>query len=218
MALAVTNIVVNVSVSLNIDIIFAPISSGAKVAYAALLVYTKDGKVKVLQATLAHRLRLSVRTIGRYMKELITGGFVAPIEEPMPGQARGYAVGEEKPEVKPEVKTEIKPVIQPVIKPEIKREVPPPVVTEKREPLLDAMSEAVLEEALKEPPPQNRTGLPPSLEKYFTFLTMQNKPGFSAVAAEIFRRYLIGMRKKAAANLLINAKSQDTSSARYQSR
>ncbi len=187
---------------LSVEVFKANISKGAKQLYwlFCMLPQTENNKIEVPQHVLAQELKSSVSSIGRYLKELVTANFVKFLEEQVPGKVRSMMIVD-KIEPVQEIK-EVKPKPRILTAEEIAKrpfvqtkpfssfvlpiDRPPEKSTTVK---LDAMGEAVLEQALKESIPPGKD-MPVSIDKYCEqYLYVVKPEGFMMMAYIIREQY-----------------------------
>ncbi len=202
--------------TLSTEVFKANISKGAKQLYwlFCILPNTENNEIKLPQKVLAQELGVSVSSIGRYLKELVTEKFVKFLEAQKPGEVRSLQLEnkietpkkiEEPKRESPKVEIparsltlnpspprgEGRMVERPFVqtKPFSSHVLP---IDEPREECtikLDAMGEAVLEQALKEQIPPGKD-MPKSIDDYCEqYLYLVKPKGFFNLAYIIRERY-----------------------------
>ncbi len=190
---------INSNVLISTEVLFSDISFAAKTLYNMLAVLAKPdtNEIRLAQKELAQKMGISIRSISRYMKELLVKQFIQPLEAPIPGQVRPFAVAT-KSEPEPKKQAPITPICTPVPEPTVIDEpLPEPLSPEKQlARMLDAMAEAVLEQALKDPVPTGKEW-PNSIESFLQHLYRTTPPGFLTRGCELVTRYRRAQRKSA---------------------
>ncbi len=189
--------------NLSLDVLRADMSKGAKLLYwlLASLPPTENNKIEVPQQILANELKSSVSSIGRYLKELVVAKFVKFLEEQIPGKVRSLQLTNRLEKKILEVEKTARPLTTPraLYTPPNNYVLPIDQPFEKDTTELDAMGNAVLEEALKEELPPGKE-VPESIDKYCEqYLWVVQPKGFFTMAyiirAEYKRRYKVKTAK-----------------------
>ncbi len=198
-------------------ILTSNMSKGAKLLYWFFSVLEKpaSGEIRIAQKIIAEQTQSSMRSVSRYLSELIAHGFVEALEKPVPGKVRPFKLIQQthipvqaKVEVEVEQCEDITTadLTWPTVPRRIPKEpIPEPIELpesheEKQQRMLDAMAEAVVEQALKDPIPEGKEW-PNSLESFLTFLYTTTPPTFLTTAASVIDKHKRGRRLAARAGI-----------------
>ncbi len=198
----------NHTTTLATKIITSNMSKGAKLLYWFFSVLEKpaSGEIRIAQKFIAEQTQSSMRSVSRYIAELIAHGFVQALEKPIPGKVRPFKLVQytQVPVPAPvEVEIQEDIILADLTWPTMRREkpiepIPEPIELpesheEKQQRMLDAMAEAVVEQALKDPIPEGKEW-PNSLESFLTFLYTTTPPTFLTTAAHVIDKHKRGRR------------------------
>ncbi len=191
----------NHTATLATKVLTSDMSKGAKLLYWFFSVLEKpaSGEIRIAQKLIAEQTKSSMRSVSRYIAELLAHGFIQALEKPIPGKVRPFKLVQHIIQVEEHddittadltwrpmrKKIPVAPTPEPIEIPESHEE--------KQQRMLDAMAEAVVEQALKDPIPEGKEW-PDSLDSFLTFLYTTTPPTFLTTAASVIDRHKRGRR------------------------
>ncbi len=198
----------NHTTTLATKVLTSNMSKGAKLLYWFFSVLEKpaSGEIRMAQKLIAEQTQSSLRSVSRYLAELLANGFVQALEKPIPGKVRALKLVQQICQVEEHEDITTADLTWPAMRKKIPTEpIPEPLKLpeseeEKQQRILDAMAEAVVEQALKDPIPEGKEW-PNSLESFLTFLYTTTPPTFLTTAASVIDKHKRGRRLATRAGL-----------------